>query len=243
MDQAVLAGIGNVYRCELLFRHRVDPVPPRHRDPARRPGPRSGRTSCDLMPLGVASGQIITMEDQVEAAKVEYDTTGDGAPHGAPLLRLQAHRRAVPRLRLEGAHPAGRRAQPVLVRPLPAPPVTRARRRRARGRAGPGGTMGEVSDLSRRRPARPADRRVLRRRRAARGGRAPAAARAASAPAPGAHASAACWSPRTSRPTTATTSGSAPRCRWWRTPTCGAAPPSSRAPATASCTTTAGRTS
>jgi endonuclease VIII len=28
----------------------------------------------------VASGQIITMEDQVEAAKVEYDTTGTVRP-------------------------------------------------------------------------------------------------------------------------------------------------------------------
>jgi endonuclease-8 len=28
MDQAVLAGVGNVYRAELLFRHRVDPLRP-----------------------------------------------------------------------------------------------------------------------------------------------------------------------------------------------------------------------
>jgi endonuclease-8 len=30
MDQAVLAGVGNVYRAELLFRHRVDPMRPGH---------------------------------------------------------------------------------------------------------------------------------------------------------------------------------------------------------------------
>ena len=28
MDQGVLAGVGNVYRCEVLFRHRVDPFRP-----------------------------------------------------------------------------------------------------------------------------------------------------------------------------------------------------------------------
>ena len=30
MDQAVLAGVGNVYRAELLFRHRLDPMRPGH---------------------------------------------------------------------------------------------------------------------------------------------------------------------------------------------------------------------
>ena len=28
MDQTVLAGVGNVYRAELLFRHRLDPMRP-----------------------------------------------------------------------------------------------------------------------------------------------------------------------------------------------------------------------
>ena len=36
MDQAVLAGVGNVYRAEILYRHRIDPYLPaassRHRD-------------------------------------------------------------------------------------------------------------------------------------------------------------------------------------------------------------------
>ena len=30
MDQAVLSGVGNIYRAELLFRHRVDPFKPSH---------------------------------------------------------------------------------------------------------------------------------------------------------------------------------------------------------------------
>ena len=67
MDQAVLAGVGNVYRCEVLFRHRVDP---------HRPGRELRRTTWEaiwadlrlLLPIGVRLGQIVTMADQVEEA-------------------------------------------------------------------------------------------------------------------------------------------------------------------------------
>jgi endonuclease VIII len=67
MDQSVLAGVGNVYRCEILFRHRVDPF---------RPGgeirPATFRAVWEdlvaLLPLGVAFGQILTMEHQVADA-------------------------------------------------------------------------------------------------------------------------------------------------------------------------------
>jgi endonuclease-8 len=75
MDQTVLAGVGNVYRCELLYRHRVDPF---------RPGTEIRLKTwaaiwsdiVALMPLGVASGQVLTMEDQVEWALVELATSG-----------------------------------------------------------------------------------------------------------------------------------------------------------------------
>ena len=67
MDQSILAGVGNVYRCEVLFRHRVDPF---------RPGKEIRKQTWELiwgdlvrlMPLGVAFNQIITMQDQVEQA-------------------------------------------------------------------------------------------------------------------------------------------------------------------------------
>ena len=123
MDQAVVAGIGNVYRCELLFRHRVDPFRP---GTEIRPATWAAiwQDVVDLMPLGVVSGQIITVEDQVETARRAYDATGSVPRYGAPLPRLQAHRAAVPGLRLDRAHPPRGRPQPVLVRPLPAPPVT-----------------------------------------------------------------------------------------------------------------------
>ena len=79
MDQGVLAGVGNVYRCELLYRHRVDPF---------RPGgqirPRTWAAIWDdvvaLMPLGVASGQILTMQDQVDDALTELATLGTVTP-------------------------------------------------------------------------------------------------------------------------------------------------------------------
>jgi endonuclease-8 len=70
MDQAVLAGVGNVYRCEVLFRHRVDPF-----RPGREVRPTTWRAIWDdlvaLMPLGVAFGQVLTMDDQVADALAE----------------------------------------------------------------------------------------------------------------------------------------------------------------------------
>ncbi len=68
MDQSILAGVGNVYRCEVLYRHRVNPF---------RPGKEIRRSTWDaiwadlsrLLPLGVAFNQIITMPDQVEQAE------------------------------------------------------------------------------------------------------------------------------------------------------------------------------
>jgi endonuclease-8 len=63
MDQAVLAGVGNVYRAELLFRHRIDPM---------RPGNtlRVGQWRAlwgdlvELMRQGVRTGRIDTVRPQ-----------------------------------------------------------------------------------------------------------------------------------------------------------------------------------
>ena len=55
MDQAVLAGVGNVYRCEVLFRHRVNPF-----RPGKEIRPTTWLAIWDdlvrLMPPGVAFG-------------------------------------------------------------------------------------------------------------------------------------------------------------------------------------------
>ena len=63
MDQTVLAGVGNVYRAEVLFRHRIHPL---------RPGNTLRRSQFDamwqdlveLMRRGVAVGRIDTVRDE-----------------------------------------------------------------------------------------------------------------------------------------------------------------------------------
>src|SRR5699024_7039618 len=61
MDQKVLAGVGNIYRCEVLWRHRIKPSVP---------GQRLRRATWQaiwddlsaLMPWGVRTGRIITRD-------------------------------------------------------------------------------------------------------------------------------------------------------------------------------------
>jgi endonuclease VIII len=83
MDQAVLAGVGNVFRCEVLFRHRVDPF-----RPGREIRPSTWRAIWEdlvvLMPLGVAFGQIVTMDDQVAEALAEV-ADGTATAHTAAV--------------------------------------------------------------------------------------------------------------------------------------------------------------
>jgi endonuclease-8 len=83
MDQGVLAGIGNVYRCEVLFRHRVDPF-----RPGREIRPATWLAIWDdlvaLMPLGVAFGQVLTIDDQVAVACAEV-ADGSAVPHTEAL--------------------------------------------------------------------------------------------------------------------------------------------------------------
>ena len=74
-DQGVVAGIGNVFRCELLFRARVDPF-----RPGREIRATTWRRIWDdvvlLMPLGVAASRIVTMQDQVEDALAQLAGSG-----------------------------------------------------------------------------------------------------------------------------------------------------------------------
>ena len=63
MDQAVVAGVGNVYRAEILFRHRIHPL---------RPGKTLRRTQflalwadlVELMEYGVRTGRIDTVRPE-----------------------------------------------------------------------------------------------------------------------------------------------------------------------------------
>lgn len=86
MDQEVVAGIGNVYRCELLFRHRTDPF-----RPGREIRPSTWRAIWDdvvgLMPLGMAAGQVVTMQDQVDDLAEQL-----AGRRGIDLVRLPERR-------------------------------------------------------------------------------------------------------------------------------------------------------
>ena len=108
MDQTVLAGVGNVYRAEVLFRAGIDP---------HRPARLVGRAEWDalwsdlvaLMKAGLRAGRIVT------TPRPAYRP---GAARRRPL-RLPAHRAAVQGLPDAGGHRGDGRPQPVLVPPLP----------------------------------------------------------------------------------------------------------------------------
>lgn len=75
MEQNVIAGIGNVYRAELLFRHRVDPY---------KPGKQLGAGEWDemwtdlveLMKVGVRRGKIITIDKEYDHGDAPYGRGG-----------------------------------------------------------------------------------------------------------------------------------------------------------------------
>jgi endonuclease-8 len=82
MDQSVLAGVGNVYRAEVLFRHRLDPL---------RPGSSLRRSTFEqmwndlvvLLADGVRRGRIDTVHVPVDETRVGPVPT---APtHGSPV--------------------------------------------------------------------------------------------------------------------------------------------------------------
>ena len=74
MDQSVVAGVGNVYRCEVLHRLGVDPLT-RGVDVSEQVWREIWDDLVLLMPLGRTFSQIITMPDQVEEA-ARYTRTG-----------------------------------------------------------------------------------------------------------------------------------------------------------------------
>jgi endonuclease VIII len=84
MDQTIIAGVGNVYRNELLFRHGIDPY---------RSGQKIGEAEfaeawtdlVDLMKVGVRRGKIITVRPEHDLGAPSY---GPGRP------RTYVYRRA-----------------------------------------------------------------------------------------------------------------------------------------------------
>lgn len=60
MDQRVAAGVGNIYRCEVLFRQRLHPMTP-GRQVSHRRWSRIWTDFVDLMPQAVVDGRIDTV--------------------------------------------------------------------------------------------------------------------------------------------------------------------------------------
>lgn len=92
MDQSVIAGIGNVYRNELLYRHRMDPY---------RPGTHMDETGfapmwadlVELMKVGLRRGKIIVV-------RPEHDHGAPSYAQGRP--RTYVYRRATEPCRVCG---------------------------------------------------------------------------------------------------------------------------------------------
>lgn len=65
MDQSVLAGVGNIYRCEVLWRHRIKPLTPGERV-KRATWQAIWEDLSALMPWGVRTGRIITRDEVLQ---------------------------------------------------------------------------------------------------------------------------------------------------------------------------------
>lgn len=78
MDQSVIAGVGNVYRAEVLFRHRIAPLTP-GRDVPREVVEAVWEDLVELLAAGVRAGRIVTTHPDDRER-----------PHGRPR-RADAH--------------------------------------------------------------------------------------------------------------------------------------------------------
>ncbi len=71
MDQSVLAGVGNVYRSELLFRHGIDPYRP-GRDMDKGEFDAAWADLVELMKVGVRRGRIIVVRPEHDHGDPAY---------------------------------------------------------------------------------------------------------------------------------------------------------------------------
>lgn len=62
MDQSVMAGIGNIYRSEILWRQRIDPATP-GKDIARAEFDRLWADAAALLQIGVTRNSIVTVDN------------------------------------------------------------------------------------------------------------------------------------------------------------------------------------
>ncbi|MEE6178551.1 Fpg/Nei family DNA glycosylase [Mycobacterium sp. 050134] len=71
MDQTVMAGVGNVYRSELLFRHRIDPYRP-GRDVGEAEFGAAWTDLVALMKVGLRRGKIVVVEPEHDHGPPSY---------------------------------------------------------------------------------------------------------------------------------------------------------------------------
>jgi endonuclease-8 len=91
MDQTVLAGVGNVYRAEVLFRHRIHPLRPGN---TLRRGQFEGiwHDLVDLMHEGVGSGRIDTVRHEHTPEAMGREPRRDD--HGGEVYVYRRHGQA-----------------------------------------------------------------------------------------------------------------------------------------------------
>jgi endonuclease-8 len=75
MDQTVLAGVGNVYRAELLFRHGINPYRP-GRDIDEQEFTAAWADLVELMKVGVRRGRIIVIRPEHDQGAPGYRPRG-----------------------------------------------------------------------------------------------------------------------------------------------------------------------
>ena len=92
MDQSVIAGVGNVYRSELLFRHGIDPYRP-GRDIDRAEFDQAWADLVERMKVGVRRGRIIVVRPEHDHGPESY---------GPKRPRTYVYRRAGEACRLCG---------------------------------------------------------------------------------------------------------------------------------------------
>ncbi len=91
MDQSVLAGVGNVYRAESLFRARLHPLTPGHKVSSRRWNA-LWHDIVDLMEYGVQTGRIDTVRPEHEPASMGRQARIDD--HGGEVYVYRRHGQA-----------------------------------------------------------------------------------------------------------------------------------------------------
>lgn len=88
MDQRVLAGVGNVYRAEILFRARLHPLIPGHQVSKRRWNAMWADIVA-LMAYGVQTGRIDTVRPEHEPAAMGREPRADD--HGDEVYVYRRH--------------------------------------------------------------------------------------------------------------------------------------------------------